>query len=131
MLTELGQHFRAAPSPEKGHGEYRKAPFCGPPSYQQGRPAQDREQQVTRGLLKAIGVLAVSMVMSDGVLTPAQSVLGAVRGLSVVKQDISNAAVVGTSCGILVLLFAIQPSGNQQADDGFRANRQLFTFGSA
>lgn len=64
-----------------------------------------------RGLLKTIGVLAVSMVMSDGVLTPAQSVLGAVQGLSVVKPDISSSTVVGTSCGILVLLFAIQPFG--------------------
>jgi len=32
-----------------------------------------------RGLLKAIGVLAVSMVIADGILTPAQSVLGYVN----------------------------------------------------
>jgi KUP system potassium uptake protein len=64
-----------------------------------------------RGLLKTIGVLAVSMVMSDGVLTPAQSVLGAVQGLQVVKPDLSNSTIVGTTCGILVLLFAIQPFG--------------------
>ena len=64
-----------------------------------------------RGLLKTIGVLAVSMVMSDGVLTPAQSVLGAVQGLNVVSPDISNATVVGTTCGILILLFLIQPLG--------------------
>ena len=53
----------------------------------------------------------MSMVMCDGVLTPAQSVLGAVQGLSVVKPDISNATVVGTTCGILILLFIIQPLG--------------------
>lgn len=64
-----------------------------------------------RGLLKFIGVLAVSMVMADGVLTPAQSVLGAVQGLTVVSPDISTSTVVGTTCGILVLLFAIQPFG--------------------
>jgi len=64
-----------------------------------------------RGLLKAIGVLAVSMVMSDGVLTPAQSVLGAVQGLTVVKPDLSDSTIVGTSCGILVVLFLIQPFG--------------------
>jgi KUP system potassium uptake protein len=29
-----------------------------------------------RGLLKVIGVLSVSMVIADGILTPAQSVLG-------------------------------------------------------
>ncbi|KAI0898158.1 potassium transporter [Annulohypoxylon nitens] len=65
----------------------------------------------TRGLLKTIGVLAVSMVIADGVLTPAQSVLGAVQGLSVVSPNIDSPTIVGTSCGILVLLFLIQPLG--------------------
>lgn len=72
-----------------------------------------------RGLLKTIGVLAVSMVMADGVLTPAQSVLGAVQGLSVVKSDISSSTVVGTSCGILVLLFLIQPFGTTKLASAF------------
>ncbi|KAI5927836.1 potassium uptake protein [Camillea tinctor] len=65
----------------------------------------------TRGLLKTIGVLAVSMVIADGVLTPAQSVLGAVQGLSVVSDNITDSTVVGTTCGILIVLFAIQPLG--------------------
>ncbi|PVI03491.1 potassium transporter [Periconia macrospinosa] len=64
-----------------------------------------------RGLLKTIGVLAVSMVMADGVLTPAQSVLGAVQGLSVVKEDISRSTIVGVTCAILILLFMLQPLG--------------------
>jgi KUP system potassium uptake protein len=64
-----------------------------------------------RGLLKTIGVLPSSMVMSDGVLTPAQSVLGAVQGLAVAKPDISTATIIGTSCGILIVLFLIQPLG--------------------
>lgn len=64
-----------------------------------------------RGLLKAIGVLAVSMVCADGVLTPAQSVLGAIQGLSVVSPGISSSTIVGTTSGILILLFAIQPFG--------------------
>ncbi|KAI2468761.1 potassium transporter [Annulohypoxylon bovei var. microspora] len=68
----------------------------------------------TRGLLKTIGVLAVSMVIADGVLTPAQSVLGAVQGLSVVSSNITSPIIVGTSCGILVLLFAIQPLGTSK-----------------
>lgn len=67
-----------------------------------------------RRLLQTIGVLAVSMVMSDGVLTPAQSVLGAVQGLAVVKPDISTRTIVGTSCGILILLFLIQPLGTSK-----------------
>jgi KUP system potassium uptake protein len=64
-----------------------------------------------RGLLKTIGVLAVSMVLSDGILTPAQSVLGAVQGLDVVVHQISKSAIVGTTCAILILLFALQPLG--------------------
>lgn len=64
-----------------------------------------------KGILKTIGVLAVSMVMSDGVLTPAQSVLGAVQGLKVIVPGIEIGTIVGTTCGILVLLFLIQPFG--------------------
>ena len=67
-----------------------------------------------KGLLKTIGVLAVSMVMSDGVLTPAQSVLGAVQGLNVVVPTITNSAVVGATAGILILLFLIQPLGTSK-----------------
>ena len=63
-----------------------------------------------RGLLKTMGVLAVSMVLSDGVLTPAQSVLGAVQGLNV-AAEVSKPTVVGTTCGILILLFLVQPLG--------------------
>lgn len=64
-----------------------------------------------RGLLKTIGVLAVSMVIADGVLTPAQSVLGAVQGLSVVAPSIEKSTIVGVTCAILILLFFIQPLG--------------------
>ncbi|KAF2631287.1 potassium transporter [Macroventuria anomochaeta] len=64
-----------------------------------------------RGLLKIIGVLSVSMVMADGVLTPAQSVLGAVQGLSVVKSDIDKSTIIGVTCAILILLFVVQPLG--------------------
>jgi KUP system potassium uptake protein len=73
----------------------------------------------TRGLLKTVGVLAVSMVMADGVLTPAQSVLGAVQGLSVVSSNISNSVVVGVSCAILVVLFLIQPFGTTKLASSF------------
>ncbi|KXS96484.1 hypothetical protein AC578_6300 [Pseudocercospora eumusae] len=73
-----------------------------------------RTMESSRGfkaVLKGMGVFAVSMVMSDGVLTPAQSVLGAVQGLNVVVPDIGNGAVVGATCGILILLFVVQPFG--------------------
>ncbi|KAI0515225.1 potassium uptake protein [Xylaria bambusicola] len=69
------------------------------------------DSKFLRGLLKTIGVLAVSMVIADGILTPAQSVLGAIQGLSVVSPGITSSTIVGTSSGILILLFAIQPLG--------------------
>lgn len=72
-----------------------------------------------KGLLKTIGVFAVSMVISDGVLTPAQSVLGAVQGLNVVDPTISNGTVVGVTAAILILLFLIQPLGTTKIAGAF------------
>lgn len=46
--------------------------------------------KIARALLKIMGVLAVTMVLADGVLTPAQSVLGAVQGIEVVKPTLSK-----------------------------------------
>ncbi|KAF4555939.1 High affinity potassium transporter-like protein [Elsinoe fawcettii] len=62
-------------------------------------------------LLQVVGILAVTMVIADGVLTPAQSVLGAVQGISVVRPSISKPTILGVTNAILVLLFAIQPLG--------------------
>lgn len=64
-----------------------------------------------RGLLQLMGVLAVSMVIADGVLTPAQSVLGAVQGARVVNPGISKGTIIGVTDAILVLLFLVQPLG--------------------
>lgn len=57
--------------------------------------------------------------MADGVLTPAQSVLGAVQGLSVVKPGIEKSTIVGTTCGILILLFLVQPFGTTKLASSF------------
>lgn len=70
-------------------------------------------------MLQLVGVLGVSMVMADGVLTPAQSVLGAIQGLEVVKPDLSVSAIVGITCAILVLLFLIQPFGTTKLGTSF------------
>ncbi|KAK9483667.1 potassium transporter-domain-containing protein [Lipomyces starkeyi] len=67
--------------------------------------------RTARTALKVIGVLGVSLVMADGVLTPAQSVLGAIQGISVVHPGISSGTIIGSSCAILVVLFAVQPFG--------------------
>lgn len=67
-----------------------------------------------RGLLQTIGVLAVSMVIADGVLTPAQSVLTAVQGLKVANDNVSKSTIIGISCALLVLLFLAQPFGTSK-----------------
>lgn len=67
--------------------------------------------RVAKTMLQVMGVLAVTMVISDGLLTPAQSVLGAVQGIEVVQPNISTASIIGVTDGILVVLFCIQPLG--------------------
>ena len=56
--------------------------------------------RIAKAVLKVIGVLGVSLVMSDGVLTPAQSVLGAIQGILVVNPNIGTGATIGISCAI-------------------------------
>ena len=74
---------------------------------------------VAKAALKFMGVLGVSLIMSDGVLTPAQSVLGAIQGIEVVNPNVQESTVVGVSCAILVLLFLIQPLGTSKIATGF------------
>ncbi|KAK4543691.1 hypothetical protein LTR36_005336 [Oleoguttula mirabilis] len=77
------------------------------------------KSRVAHGLLKILAVLGVSLIMADGILTPAQSVLGAIQGLEVVKPDISSGTIVGVSCAILVLLFVVQPLGIHRLSHAF------------
>ncbi|KAL3134375.1 hypothetical protein ABBQ38_006629 [Trebouxia sp. C0009 RCD-2024] len=60
--------------------------------------------------LLCLVLLMTSMVLGDGVLTPAQSVLGAIYGLQV-KTSVSQGGIVGISCGIVILLFMVQRFG--------------------
>ncbi|KFZ23255.1 hypothetical protein V502_02266 [Pseudogymnoascus sp. VKM F-4520 (FW-2644)] len=75
--------------------------------------------RVARVFLKILGVLGVAMVMSDGVLTPAQSILGAIQGLRVAQPNISSATIVRVSCAIIVVLFAVQPFGTSKIATSF------------
>ena len=67
--------------------------------------------KTAKRLLKTMGVLAVTMVIADGLLTPAQSVLGAVQGIKVVSPNISKGTIIGVTDAILVVLFLVQPFG--------------------
>lgn len=77
------------------------------------------QSRVSQFVLQFIGVLGVSMVMADGVLTPAQSVLGAVQGITVVNDTLKTPAIIGITCAILVLLFVIQPFGTAKIGTTF------------
>ncbi|KAI4761012.1 putative potassium transporter [Aureobasidium sp. EXF-3400] len=72
------------------------------------------KSKVAHGILKILAVLGVSLIIADGILTPAQSVLGAIQGLTVVDENIGSSTIVGVSCTILVLLFLLQPLGIQK-----------------
>lgn len=64
-----------------------------------------------RTFVKFLAIFGVCLVIADGILTPAQSVLGAIQGLKVKIPDIETNTIVGISCAILVVLFLIQPLG--------------------
>lgn len=75
--------------------------------------------RIAKYTLKVIGVIGVSMVMADGVLTPAQSVLGAIQGIRVVRPDLGTSAIVGISVAILIVLFLVQPLGTSKVGTSF------------
>jgi KUP system potassium uptake protein len=75
--------------------------------------------RIAQSILKVLGVMGVSMVMADGVLTPAQSILGAIQGLKVIRPDLSTGTIVGISIAILVILFLVQPLGTAKIGTTF------------
>lgn len=64
------------------------------------------------GLLFVV-LLGTSMVIGDGVLTPAISVLSAVQGIKVKAPNLEERYVVLLACVILVALFALQHFGTR------------------
>ena len=88
------------------------------PSGKTVRSALERSS-ILKAVLKVVGVLGVSLIMSDGVLTPAQSVLGAIQGLNVVDSSLTTSTIIGVSCVIIILLFLIQPLGTSKIASSF------------
>ncbi|EEA24373.1 potassium transporter, putative [Talaromyces marneffei ATCC 18224] len=78
------------------------------------------EKSATMGVIfKVVGVFGVALLLADGILTPAQSLLGAIQGITVVNSNISQSTVVGVSCAIIVLVFLIQPFGTGKIANTF------------
>ncbi|KAF2404991.1 potassium transporter [Trichodelitschia bisporula] len=76
-------------------------------------------RSMARRFLSVVAVFGVSLIMSDGVITPAQSILGAVQGLRVVKPELATSTVIAITCALLVVLFAIQPIGVSKIGGAF------------
>ncbi|XP_066307912.1 probable potassium transporter 2 isoform X3 [Miscanthus floridulus] len=67
-----------------------------------------------RTVLLLIVLCGASMVIGDGVLTPAISVLSSMSGLQVRATGLEHSSVVLLSCIVLVGLFALQHRGTQK-----------------
>ncbi|PSC70116.1 potassium transporter 12 isoform A [Micractinium conductrix] len=72
-----------------------------------------QHSHILQGILLVVVLLAATMIISDGVLTPAISVVSAAQGIQF-NTDISNDAVVGIAIAIVFLLFAVQSFGTER-----------------
>ncbi|MDO8953344.1 MAG: KUP/HAK/KT family potassium transporter [Gammaproteobacteria bacterium] len=65
-----------------------------------------------------LGVFGAGLLISDGMLTPAVSVMGAMEGLNVISPHFSE-YIVPLTVGILLVLFACQRLGTQKIGGAF------------
>uniref|UniRef100_A0ACD5WJQ7 Uncharacterized protein n=1 Tax=Avena sativa TaxID=4498 RepID=A0ACD5WJQ7_AVESA len=73
----------------------------------------EKHKKVKTGLLLVV-LCGASMVIGDGVLTPAISVLSSMSGLQVRATGLQERSVVILSCIVLVGLFSLQHRGTQK-----------------
>ncbi|KAK2770431.1 hypothetical protein FQN53_005542 [Emmonsiellopsis sp. PD_33] len=66
---------------------------------------------------RVVKILAVLGVY--GVLTPAQSILGAVQGIKIAAPDTATNTVVAIACVLIVFLFVLQPFGTSKLSNFF------------
>ncbi|GAB2231262.1 hypothetical protein Droror1_Dr00027551 [Drosera rotundifolia] len=73
----------------------------------------DKHKRLRTALLLLV-LFGASMVIGDGVLTPAVSVLSAVSGLQVAENKLTQSELVLMACVLLVGLFALQHYGTHK-----------------
>jgi KUP system potassium uptake protein len=71
------------------------------------------KSKMVRRVIFVVVVLCAALTMSDGVLTPAISVISAAEGIKF-HTNISHDAVIGITVGILIALFAFQFLGTKK-----------------
>lgn len=82
------------------------------------RSIQGRRVGLARPVFMTTGLIGASLLLGEGVITPAISVLSAVEGLSVVTPAF-NALVLPLTIGILVGLFLVQRRGTHEIANVF------------
>ncbi|XVF13818.1 hypothetical protein REPUB_Repub09cG0000900 [Reevesia pubescens] len=92
-------------------------------AYKSGPPTQSvvspfkrffEKHKRLRTALLAVVLFGASMVIGDGVFTPAISVLSSVSGLQVTEKKLTNGELLLLACVILVGLFALQHFGTHR-----------------
>ncbi|CAK9183865.1 unnamed protein product, partial [Ilex paraguariensis] len=89
----------------------------GPPGHSTSSLALKRfleKHKRLRTALLIVVLLGASMVIGDGVITPAISVLSSVAGLQETEQHLTNGEVLFFACVILIGLFALQHFGTHR-----------------
>lgn len=73
------------------------------------------------GLVTLISFVAISLLMGDGVITPAISILSAVEGISLIPglPQLKEIHIVLISIGIATLLFSFQSRGTERVSGTF------------
>lgn len=68
-----------------------------------------------------LGYIGVSLLMGDGVITPAISILSAVEGLELIPgfENITIETIILITCGITILLFSFQSKGTDKVSSSF------------
>ncbi|CAI2170500.1 6808_t:CDS:10 [Funneliformis geosporum] len=82
------------------------------------QPNMIARSKFIQNALLIIVLLGASLVMSDGLLTPAVSVISAVEGIAI-KAPSLKAFIVPISCVIIVILFLAQQFGTKKVGDLF------------
>lgn len=70
-----------------------------------------RQNPFLRNLVSFLGLFGFCAVVSEGILTPAISILSAVEGLKVIKGDVSTGLIVFLSIVVALVLFFLQRRG--------------------
>ena len=73
------------------------------------------------GFVSIVAVIGVSLLIGDGVITPAISILSAVEGSVLIPglQSLSKTTIVLISMVIAILLFAVQKKGTEKVAGAF------------